>query len=102
MTVQCTALSALHEDNLQACFKPFVMFNVDCGKQQGGRSGSFQNWEEVKLLITMLNFIYDKCKPEDVGSVAIISPYSAQVRVNTLVQMLLVLKPVILNHCAYA
>jgi hypothetical protein len=38
-----------------------------------------QNWEEVKLLLTMLNFLYDNYKPEDVGVIAIISPYKAQV-----------------------
>ena len=99
MPVQCgklrSAQCSSNESRVQACFKPFVMFNVDCGRQQGGRSGSFQNWEEVKLLITMLNFIYDKYKPEDVGSVAIISPYSAQVCAIAPVQLLLDLNPVL-------
>lgn len=66
---------------MQACFKPFVMFNVHLGTQARGKSGSsYENWEEIKLLLTMLNCLYDKYKPEDVGAVAIISPYSAQVR----------------------
>ena len=65
---------------VQACFAPFVMFNVDCGTQEGGgRGGSWRNTEEVKLMMTMLNYMYAKYKPEDVGIVAIISPYRSQV-----------------------
>lgn len=65
---------------VQPCLRPFVMFNVEEGRQEGGKhGGSFQNREEAKLLITMLNYMYGEYKPEDVGVVAIISPYRAQV-----------------------
>jgi hypothetical protein len=56
------------------------MFDVAAGREEaGGKGASLRNWEEVKLMMTMLNYLYDTHKPESVGVVAIISPYRAQV-----------------------
>ena len=80
-TTFCCGLLSSILCTVQACFRPFVMFNVDSGTQQDGgvSGGSWKNTEEVKLMMTMLNYMYDKFKPEDIGIVAIISPYRSQV-----------------------
>lgn len=65
---------------VQVCLGPFAFFNVDCGRQEVGLRGrSFTNHEEAKFLFTILNYLFDKHKPEEIGTVGIISPYKAQV-----------------------
>jgi hypothetical protein len=65
---------------LQVCLGPFSVFDVEVGRQEAGLRGrSYQNHEEVKFIFTILNYLFDKYRPEEIGSIGVISPYKAQV-----------------------
>lgn len=66
---------------MQACLGPLAFFDVERGRQERGeRSRSLMNHEEVRLIFTLLNFIFHNHELEDVGTVAIIAAYKSQVR----------------------
>ena len=64
---------------MQACLGPLAFFDVERGRQErGGRSQSLMNHEEVKLIFTLLNFVFHHHEPDAVGTVAVIAAYKSQ------------------------
>lgn len=66
-------------DLMQACFGPLAFFDVSRGRQERDRGASLMNHEEVKLIFTLLNFLFHHNRIEDVGIVAVLAAYKAQV-----------------------
>lgn len=68
---------------MQACLGPLAFFDVERGRQErGGRSQSLMNHEEVKLIFTLLNFVFHHHEPDAVGTVAVIAAYKSQARLH--------------------
>ena len=65
---------------MQKCFAPLVVYDVARGREQAGRAASLENHEEVRFTVTLLNRLFHKYEADEVGSVAIITPYKAQAR----------------------
>lgn len=65
---------------LQACFAPLAVYDVAHGCESGGSGGSILNHKEARLVVTLLNRLFDKWGAEAVGTVAVITPYKAQAR----------------------
>jgi hypothetical protein len=65
---------------VQKCFAPFVVFNVSAGRIESRGGTSHENHEEVKFVVTLLNRLFHKYSADSIGTVAIITPYKAQVR----------------------
>lgn len=63
----------------QAALGPLVLFDVEAGREETRGSGSTENYEEVSFVVALLSAYFAAAAAEP-GSVAVITPYKAQVR----------------------
>jgi AAA domain len=58
------------------------VYDVARGREQSRGGASQENHEEVKFVVTLLNRLFHKFTADEIGSVAVITPYKAQVALS--------------------
>ncbi|KAJ1134179.1 hypothetical protein NDU88_000638, partial [Pleurodeles waltl] len=59
-------------------FQPYLLFDVSDGTERRENESSYANFQEVKLVITLIKLLKDKKKDMGFHNIGIITPYRAQ------------------------